>query len=121
MKKQMNKQEMFNKMWLGLSGQGWKRSAREDGACMYRGPGGLKCAVGHLLSDEACSGEVGPDDYGAVVDLPFWFLKYEGLYDELDFLNDAQGAHDEAGVPEEMEDNFRFLAVSYGLDIPDAR
>src|SRR5687767_5712675 len=46
----MDKQTIFNAMWTGLSGQGWKRSIA-DGSCLYRGPGGLKCAVGHLIPD----------------------------------------------------------------------
>jgi hypothetical protein len=49
----VTKQEIFNKVWLGLNGQNWKRSVdNKTECCVYRGPGGLKCAVGHLISDE---------------------------------------------------------------------
>lgn len=31
------------------------QSVNDSGTCMYRGPNGLKCAVGHLIDDEAYS------------------------------------------------------------------
>ena len=36
---------------LGIRAQGYQRSAR-DGLCLYRGPNGLKCYIGHLIPDE---------------------------------------------------------------------
>lgn len=48
----MTEQEVFNKMVDHLRKQGYKRSQREDGACVYRGEGGRMCAVGCLLPDE---------------------------------------------------------------------
>lgn len=36
---------------LALLKQG-KRSVDSNGMCKYRGPDGLKCIVGHMLSDE---------------------------------------------------------------------
>ena len=58
-----DKQEAFNAAWLGLKSQGFERSA-DGGLCMYRGPNGLKCALGWCIPDymyapemEGCSAE----------------------------------------------------------------
>lgn len=42
-----SRQEMFNRAWNGLKGQGWKTSTFKDGrGCSYDGPDGRKCAWG---------------------------------------------------------------------------
>ena len=48
----MNRQEFFNEAYLGLINQ-MKQSRHEDNdkICLYRGPNGLKCAIGHALPD----------------------------------------------------------------------
>lgn len=46
----MTLQEMFNKAYLGLAGQKFEKSSKA-GVCLYRGPDGKKCAVGHLIDD----------------------------------------------------------------------
>lgn len=49
----MNKQEIFNQVYLGLKSQGFQRSVSDNGdECMYRNADGLKCAIGHLMLDE---------------------------------------------------------------------
>lgn len=35
-----------------------ERSVNVQGNCMYRGPNGLKCAIGHLIPDELYSPEM---------------------------------------------------------------
>lgn len=42
---------------LAVIAQG-KHSVDVDGTCMYRGPDGLKCVVGHMISDEEYSPEL---------------------------------------------------------------
>lgn len=44
-------QQIFNKVSRHLLTQG-ETSVDEDGECLYRGPGGLRCAVGCLIADE---------------------------------------------------------------------
>lgn len=46
----MSPQEMFDKAWKELLPQG--PSALPDGTCLYRAPGGRKCAAGIFISDD---------------------------------------------------------------------
>lgn len=50
----MTEQEAYDKVLFALRKQR-QQSADSNGACLYRGPGGLKCAVGHLLPDHLYS------------------------------------------------------------------
>lgn len=48
----MNFQSTFDTIVTALIKQGVpSRNMTPGGACMYRGPNGIKCAVGHLLPD----------------------------------------------------------------------
>lgn len=47
----MTRQEIFNTVATALLAQG-KASYARYGGCLYRGPDGTKCAVGHLIPDE---------------------------------------------------------------------
>lgn len=51
----MNMQEAFFKAASGILRQGRKSEMLMPGdlQCAYRGDGGAKCAIGHLMSDEA--------------------------------------------------------------------
>jgi hypothetical protein len=53
----MNHQEIFNKVLDALRKQG-HASINKNGSCMYRAENGDRCAVGHLISDEAYSPEL---------------------------------------------------------------
>ena len=44
--------EMLKKSALAVYDQG-EVSANSNGTCLYRGPRGLKCAIGHLIPDES--------------------------------------------------------------------
>ena len=46
----LTRQEIFDKAWTGLKGQGFVQSL-ECGGCMYRGDNGLRCAIGHIIPD----------------------------------------------------------------------
>jgi len=46
----MNRQEVFDKVATHLLTQ--KVKSDENGYCMYRGPNGLKCAIGCLIPDD---------------------------------------------------------------------
>jgi hypothetical protein len=61
------------------------------GVCRYRGPGGTKCALGHLITDEAYGGVKG--------------LETRGPYSE-----DVQNALRESGIPC-TSDDARFLSA----------
>ena len=47
----VSKQEIYNRVKEHLLTQN-ARSTNVNGDCMYRGPNGLKCAVGYLIEDE---------------------------------------------------------------------
>lgn len=48
----MDKQEIFNKAIRALHAQPQKSYDEFTGTCFYRGPEGIKCAIGHLIPDE---------------------------------------------------------------------
>jgi hypothetical protein len=92
-------QEVFDFVCLKVLEQG-KPSMRGTG-CAYRGEGGLKCAVGHLIRDE---------DYRKEFDSGYIVLSLCNVFDEglgwtnkahLHLLRHLQMAHDDAD-----EDNF---------------
>ncbi len=49
----MNKQEIFDKVATHLITQNAKAVSEDDSeSCLYRSPGGLTCAMGHLIPDD---------------------------------------------------------------------
>lgn len=131
----MNIQEIFNKVVKGLASQGFKPSySRATGKCMYRSHEGLKCAVGHLISDEnydpsfenksILSSQVAPalEKEGIVTSLL-------SFHNSNPFLCDLQKAHDKivegtCGVmldsaPLLLKKNLISVASVYGLELPD--
>lgn len=51
----LSNQEIFNKVWHGAALQNFERSTDQFdfSVCKYRNYAGLKCLLGHLISDEA--------------------------------------------------------------------
>lgn len=91
----MTPQEIFDKAALGVLNQG-KRSVDGSERCLYRGPNGLKCAVGHLVDNEAIAKEM--DYYGSIssvlsspyLGLPYWMRANELLLAKLQRVHDRQ-------------------------------
>lgn len=112
-------------MLRGLQGQEWMRSMANDGSgCSYRGEGGLKCAVGHLIPDDVEEelDELAIGEYEAAIH----FLESpEDFYEEteeggrIDFLSDCQAAHDRSPTRWDMIIRFKNLARDYGLEWPE--
>jgi len=50
--KKLTKQDIFNIVANGMLKQGKKSEDRGSSSCLYRGPNGLKCAIGMLIPDE---------------------------------------------------------------------
>lgn len=73
---------------LALLKQG-KKSVDRNGMCKYRGPDGLKCAVGHMLSDEEYKPEMENVGVKSLVTL----YKLDFSYD-ITLLRALQSAHD---------------------------
>jgi hypothetical protein len=112
----MNKQEAFNKIYLGLKSQGFEKSFNETiYRCQYRGPNGLKCAVGHLIPDDKYHEsleKLNPYDLIKVSIIDFPML-------DSDFLVELQSIHDISKSPEKLELELRQVAVEFDLTIPE--
>lgn len=117
----MNEQELFNKAYIGLDGQGFKRSFDIDkGRCMYRGPDGRKCAIGHAIPDELYDPimEEGMPGSGFGILLGLMGFAVFGDFERHEFANNLQSAHDCADCPEDMKHRLQNFAKNYGLTIP---
>lgn len=120
----MNRQELFDKAVTGILKQGGP-SVDSDcmNGCVYRGPHGLRCAIGHLIEDETLLEETcGISNLLLRRPAVREALGVEGTDDER-FLCDLQSCHDmPSGIaqPEEYIRRFRdhatAFAVRYGLD-----
>ena len=47
----LTEQQVYNNALFGMRGQNYEPSRIGD-ACLYRGPRGLKCAIGHSIPDD---------------------------------------------------------------------
>ncbi len=106
----MNKQEIFNKAYLGLRDQGFEQS-EQDGECRFKGPRGQRCALGHCLTDEQL--EVA-DHKGT-----YWVMGQiaPGSPRLRDFLGDLQLVHDDN--PYFMRAALERFAAARGLAVPE--
>lgn len=88
----MKKQEIFDTAVAALIKQG--EPSYDDG-CYYRGPGGAKCAIGHLIPDEKYSEGL----EGLTADR-FEVRKAAGIrFLQAGFAGELQSAHD---IPAEL-------------------
>ncbi|HAW53696.1 MAG TPA: hypothetical protein DCX29_01705 [Hyphomonas sp.] len=104
-----------------------RQSLSADGACMYRGPDGCKCAIGHMIPDDdydlRFEGNTIDDD-GDFVDMGVPLIaKAAGiLRSEADFAWRLQKAHDLAD-PENFTPEFlrrtREALTDFDYTIPD--
>jgi len=97
------KQEVFDTVVSALIKQGHP-SIDTSGGCLYRGPDGLKCAIGHLIPDNVYT----PDMENVSAD-HLAFTKTLGV--DVKFVEDLQRAHDGGSC-------FTFDPI--GTDAPDS-
>lgn len=120
-------QEAFDKAYNGVIAQGGPSNTRPGGHCIYRGPDGKKCGVGHLLDDDKVwresSTPTSPENLDAVADM----FPGEPPYRAQNFLEEIQSAHDYAANATEnygvdFIDEFKLrmdaVALEFGLEIP---
>ena len=85
-----------------------------NGGCLYRGPDGLKCAVGHLLTDEEHNEDM---EHQSALDLyeagllPARLDPEQNIY----FIIELQGIHDDY-LPKEWHRALGELAQEFGLE-----
>ncbi len=110
----MDYQKVFNRVVRHLNKQ-MKKSV-VNGECLYRGPKGLKCAVGGLIPNK-----FHPEDYNnePVVGLPIKILKAIGVKSQKDvyFLGNLQIIHDVMD-PMEWRECLEAYAKTAGLKMP---
>lgn len=112
----MNKQQIFNKVAEHLLTQ--MAVSEDEFGCLYRGPNGLKCAVGILIPDDLFEVELENSDVYSLFDC----LGPEGRkrigitrYRTLDFLADLQCIHD-SFPPDSWRAELRVLANKHRLN-----
>lgn len=112
----MEKQEIFDKVYDALLKQG-VASIDSNGSCMYRGPNGTKCAIGHLIPDELFEHDF---NYADICDLPKNVFEYFEVESDEDFifLRNLQIAHDIhlALTIESFTEKMREIASKYNLE-----
>lgn len=108
-------QKLFNDAYLGLKAQGFARS--HDGMCLYRGPNGTKCAIGHCIPDDDYRERFEGEGINTCDDLAHLM---RSLYGDvgLKFMINLQNAHDQAFTPEDMQKMLAAIAFEYELEIP---
>lgn len=108
----MTAQEIFNRVARHLLDQG-ERSAT-DGGCLYRGPRGLSCAVGCLLTDADYQPNMEGEAFNAIVRL--WLGKDHPLAAHTDLLCELQGIHD-SGDPKQWAWHLSVAGQRRGLSL----
>lgn len=91
------KQKWFNQVLRHMRKQG-KKSVDVGGNCLYRGPDGLKCAIGALLPDELLRSRTeGLDVYSLLTGLRSSLVRRRRAHlgvtnvGDISFLGDLQG------------------------------
>lgn len=80
----LTKQEIFDKVVQHLLTQGVKSMDEVHGWCMYRGPNGIKCAVGALITDEVYTDDIENEPAAAL------FSAYRRVLEESGIDPDSQ-------------------------------
>ena len=119
----MTEQEIFTRVYLGLKSQGFERSmakmSRASSQCAYRGDNGLKCSIGHLLSDEEYRLEMESKDVRGLFNEG---LLPPRLRDHVEFLSELQSIHDDEEDEDALDTIERRLgrvAKENGFSIPE--
>ncbi len=101
----MTPQEIFDKSVRGIIEQGGP-SVDERSACVYRGPGEKKCAIGHVIDDGDYCEELEGKNCGELFE--FWGHDHP-LYEHNHLLHELQSAHDQAAVDHVLDSDEVFM------------
>lgn len=123
------KQEVFDYGLKKIIEQGRPSLDPDDGSCLYRGPDGVKCLVGHMLGEDVDFNKrhsLNGIGIGRLIEMKALPEGYEWMADESmqEFLGQLQNAHDHAGIKsrrdytpfiEDFKERMKSYAVQYGL------
>jgi hypothetical protein len=122
----VNKQEIFNIVWIGLKSQDFRQSVNKYESCQYRS-GNLKCAFGHLIPDELYDKGIEgftSDDFAKgdfrerFPELHEWYNS-NFSFDEQKFIRQLQKTHDFCNYPSDMQTKLEKIAQVEDLSIPE--
>jgi hypothetical protein len=108
----MTRQEIFDKIYLGMKSQGF-RQCTDGYECRYRNKRKkLRCTAGWLIPDS---------DYNARKMEGFLIKELDFFKDmeHIDFIEEIQEIHDESMMIEEMRYRLQQLGLRHELEIPD--
>lgn len=106
-------QRLYDMSVEGVIRQGRRSHSPQKRACMYRGPDGLKCAVGHVIPDEYYNSLFeGCKFSGTRVQTVLVQIYGKGMYDVSGMLSRLQTAHDRIGLGDGWLTNFKLEAVN---------
>ncbi len=114
----MTNQEIFDKVSEFLIKQG--KPCMTDVGCTYRGPDGLKCAVGCVLPDELYHPGMDTSDDGGIHTIWWKYPEVAGYFGQvkLPFLQELQKVHDkwsDHGSTETFARQMLDTAKTFGL------
>lgn len=110
----MTAQELFDKALAGLKAQDFKRSVDWEGSCLYNGPGGVRCAAGHCMTESQLSSVLEFEPLQTILD----GAGFESLKPHLELMQALQNLHDEdmrGGDTEDFRHCLNRLANKFGL------
>lgn len=113
----MTQQEAFNKAVKHLRTQNQQCLRKENPtACLYRGPQGMKCAIGALFPDSEYKSKF--DNENGITDIRTIARQIPALNGlALYFLYDLQVLHD-CNTPDMWEQKFIEFAADWKLTVP---
>ena len=110
----LTEQELFNKVFTHLLTQK-EQSMDSKGLCLYRGPKGLKCAIGVLIPDNEYKKTV---ESLSVIDLNHEVQLACGLDESnIDLAQELQAIHD-GDSPSQWRYSLETLAKNWALKMP---
>lgn len=119
----LTNQEIFTKVVTALMQQNAKSSMARyedptDTRCLYRGPNGLKCGIGHLIPDDLYCPSMEGDTARDLFTNPALRDKLGISENSIELCVTLQLAHDRIEV-EYWKEEFESIAKLYGLEMPD--
>ena len=120
-----DRQATFTKAFLGLAAQGFNRAGEvttrsyNDESyfnCLYRGPNGYKCAIGHCITDEQY--RTIQEGMGATSPEVCAVMGYAYQSDDSRWASRLQYVHDTGKTPMQMLEKLLLFVMEHNLTVP---